>query len=396
MAIFSLWLSNDTIPNYSESKINRSIASDCHSTATDMILGKNSQLTDSLLPNDYQTLKRNHSHVWNKILGIKEFETFDDREYFLWLQVYRDKNSNGKNINTVTIEQKMALIEIQSEIMLKSQIGQTAFRSDVLKLNPMKLAILNRHIKKLDLSSPLSRLTLNEFASDLAIILKGPPATLADYFTKNKTQRMNERLTRMLYEDLLSYGLRGMVERVPESSNLKNLDRARLLSKKFFKHKIWKLFIFPFDLPWFEKIQIPDELLEKILLDGIDKHNDELISYLKTQDNIDHYERFRRLYKPVAISAAVYFYYLSQTPERQAELKLEKEEERKKLIQEFNNMTDAIMDTKSDVMKPVEEIKHDIREAQLQRVLKAFREEYKEEPSAEEYQEMRKRIFENQ
>ncbi len=393
-ALLSLYLNSDQT-HHVVPQINREIASDCRSMTENII----SQSGPLKLSKDDQKLiesiKKRHHFLWNKIIGTKEFESFDDQEYFLWLQIYRDKSASGEKVNPISIEQKMALIEILNETLQKIGRSNLSTKKDILNLNSIKLGILNRHLKKMDLSSPLTRSYLNDFSSDLALILKGPPATLADYFTKNKTERMNERLSRMLYEDLLSYGLKGMLDRIPEKSKLHNFEKAKLVTKRIFDHKIWKLFVFPYDLPWFERVKIPDELLEKILLDGLDEHNDELITYLKSQDNIDHYERFRRIYKPIALSAAVYLFYLSQTPDGKAQASQEKEDTKKKAISEFNNMTDAILNTKSEVMKPKDEISHDIKEAQFQRVLKAFREEYKEEPSALEYQEMRDKIFNN-
>ena len=377
------------------SLLNREISSDCQSLLSRIIIENSLNSPRKKEQVEFVTLKKKSSQLWSSILGLREFENFDENEYFYWIQTYRDTGLNNDKLNPISIEQKMALIEVINEKILNRNLSRIQQNDAFFELNLFKLTILKNHFKKLDLSSPLSRQSLKEFSSDLALILKGPPATMSDYFTKNKSQRMSDRLSRMLLEDLISYGLEGMIKRIPERSHLSSLERARLLSKKIFKYKIWKLFVLPYDLPWFEKIHIPDELLEKILIDGIDKHQSELIIYLKSQEKLDHYERFRRVYKPVALSAAIYFFYLSKSPERQRELTLEKEEEKEKLIMEFNNMTDAILDTKNEVIKPVEEIKHDIREAHFQRVLKAFREEYKEDPTPEEYQEMRQKIFGN-
>ena len=63
----------------------------------------------------------------------------------------------------------------------------------------------------------------------------------------------------------------------------------------------------PYDLPWLEKVNIPEALLENIMINGLESHDKELIAYFQKQNMIDHYERFRKVYKPIVLSGPKIF-----------------------------------------------------------------------------------------
>lgn len=330
--------------------------------------------------------------IWNKIISTSEFETFNDSEYFRWMEIYKDAKSDLSNVNPVSIEQKMALIEvINGRLIPTAMHAEKNLANDVQKLNALKLRKLQTKMRSFDLSSKLTRDDLEDFASDLMIILKGPPASLLDYFTKNKTKRMNERLMRMVQEDMLLMGLRGMVDRIPEKSSYTSLERGKYIVKRFFQYKIWKYLVVPYDLPWFERVKIPDELLEKIMIDGLDAHDQELIAHLRKQNMIDHYERFRKVYKPVAFAVGFYFYYDKFSDQMSGKLSENQEEEKKKFMEEFNNLSESIMESSDTAIKTEAELKQE----QFERVLANFRKKYNSEPTPAELDEMKKRIFGN-
>ncbi len=337
---------------------------------------------------NHEKIYKLKNNIWNKIISTHDFENFSDKEYFRWMEIYKDAKNDLSNVNPVSIEQKMALIEVINGRLIPTALhAEKNLSVDVQKLNALKLRKLQMHMRDFDLSSKLTRDDLDSFAADLLIILKGPPAGLLDYFTKNKTKRMNERLMRIVQEDMLLIGLKGMVERIPEKDSYTHLERGKYIVKRFFQYKIWKYLVLPYDLPWIERVSIPEELLEKILVDGLDAHDQELIAYLKKQNMIDHYERFRKVYKPMAFSVGFYFYYDKFSGN--GKLDENQEEEKKKFLSEFSDLADAIAATSDSVVKSEDQLK----DAQFARVLQLFREKYKEEPTKEEYDEMRAKIF---
>lgn len=328
--------------------------------------------------------------IWNKILSASEFEHFNDQNYFRWLEIYKDSTVNLYDLNPVSIEQKMAMIEvINARSIPKIFNAQNTLSHDVEKLSARKLQKLQLHMKNFDLSSKISREHLESFVTDLMIILKGPPVSLLDYFTQNKTKRMNERLTRMIQEDVLLMGLKGMVERIPEKDSYTRLERGKYHVKHFLQYKIWKYLILPYDLPWFEKIQIPDELLEKILIDGLLAHDQELITHLKKQNMIDHYERFRKVYKPIAFSIGFYFYYDRFSDKMKGSINDDQVEQKEKLIKELTNIASTINEIYSQLVNT----KETIQEEHLKRMLQEYKEKYKMNPTKEEYAKMRALVY---
>lgn len=323
-------------------------------------------------------------------MGPHDFENFNDQEYFRWTEIYKDGNDEFSNINPVSIEQKMALIEVVNMRLIQTPLyAERNLTEEAQRLNLLKLKKLQSHMRKFNLASKFTRDDLNSFAADLMIILKGPSITLIDYFTLNKTARMNARLMRMVQEDILLMGLKGMVERIPEKNSYTRLEHGQYNVKRFFQHKLWKYLAVPYDLPWIERVNIPDELLEKIMIDGLAAHDHELIDYLKKQNMIDHYERFRKVYKPIAFAIGFYFYFDKYNIEENAKTNDSQEEEKAKFIDFFKALSDKVFEETATVEKS----EMDLKEEQYKRMLETYRKKYKEEPSKKIIEEMRAKIF---
>lgn len=330
--------------------------------------------------------------IWNKVLGTREFNSFDENEYFRMLEIFKDERQSPDllKINPVSIEHKLALIE-SLEVRYVLSTNHPGIQQEIEKLNAYKLRKLQKLLKKFDLSKKTTRENLEEFSSEFFMIIRGAPISVLDYFSVNKTKAMNERLFRTLEEDMLVRGLKNTLERIPESNLETSLAKAQAFVKKIRKYKAWRLLALPYDLPWIDRVKVSDELLEKILLDGLDAHQSELIVELKKQNAIDHYDRFRKVYRPIAYGAGVVFYYHKyQNYQKEADEKEEEENEEAKarFLNEFKKLSEAIH---SGAAK--EKSDEDIKEEQFQRVLNSFREKYHSEPTAEEYRELRKKIF---
>lgn len=371
----------------------RSIASDCQGMVTEIIspVAQEERILRAIAANAHtEKLFKLKNTIWNKVMGPHDFENFNDQEYFRWMEIYKDGNDEFSNINPVSIEQKMALIEVINMRLIQSKLyNERGLTEEAQKLNLFKLRKLQSHFRYMNLDSKLTRNDLNGFAADLMILLKGPPVTLMDYFTKNKTARMNARVMRMVQEDVLLMGLKGMVERIPEKDSYARLEQGRYAVKRFFMHKIWKYLAVPYDLPWIERVNIPDELLEKIMVDGLEAHDQELIEYLKKQNMIDHYERFRKVYKPIAFSLGFYYYFNKYNSEENTKNTKSQEEERIKFIEFFKDISDKVL----NVTVSEEKSEKILKEEQLERMLQAYKTKYKEEPSIEVIQEIRSKIF---
>jgi len=332
--------------------------------------------------------------IWNKILATREFNSFDENEYFRMLEIYKDERQspNLLKINPATIEHKLALIE-SLEVRYVLSADHPGIQQELEKLNAYKLRKLQKLLKKFDLSKKTTRENLEEFSTEFFMIIRGSPVSVLDYFSVNKTKAMNERLFRTLEEDMLVRGLKDTLERIPESNLETSLEKAQAFVKNVRKYKAWRLLALPYDLPWIDRVKISDDLLEKILLDGLDAHQSELIVELKSQNAIDHYERFRKVYRPIAFGTGLIFYYNKfQKLKEEAQAKEDEENEaaKSRFMEEFKKLSEAIH---SGAIK--EKNDDDFKEDQFQRVLNSFKEKYHSDPTAEEYQELRKKIFGN-
>lgn len=332
--------------------------------------------------------------IWNKILATREFNSFDENEYFRMLEIYKDERQspNLLKINPATIEHKLALIE-SLEVRYVLSAEHPGIQQELEKLNAYKLRKLQKLLKKFDLSKKTTRENLEEFSTDFFMIIRGSPVSVLDYFSVNKTKAMNERLFRTLEEDMLVRGLKDTLERIPESNLETSLEKAQVFVKNVRKYKAWRLLALPYDLPWIDRVKISDDLLENILLDGLDAHQSELIVELKNQNAIDHYERFRKVYRPIAFGTGLVFYYNKfQKLKEEAQAKEDEENEKAKsrFMEEFRKLSEAIH---SGAIK--EKNDDDFKEDQFQRVLNSFKEKYHSDPTAEEYKELRKKIFGN-
>jgi hypothetical protein len=325
--------------------------------------------------------------IWNKILSAKDFEKFDENEYFRLLEIYKDKNKDLLASNPVTIEQKLALIEA-IQLRFSYFHNLPSIQDEIENLNVYKLKKVQKLFKNLDLSKRITRENLAEFSSDFFLILKGPPLSLLDYFTKNKTVRMNEHMLRVLQEDMLVRGLKGVIERIPEKEKYTTLENASYYVKRVMKFRLWRYFVIPYDLPFIDRVKISDELLEKILLDGLDTHQSELVLELKNQNAIDNYERLRKVYRPVAFGVGFYFYYQKYQKDKEEADDKNNDEAKKKFMDEFAKLAESI-----NAGVAAEKTEEQLKDEQFQRVLASFKNRYHEDPTPEEYQELHAKIY---
>lgn len=335
---------------------------------------------------DYRT----KNNLWNKILSAKDFEQFDEAAYFRTLEIY----SNEKDVTVITpitIEEKMALIEVIQN-RYAYFLGVPSLQEELATLNAKQLHKMLALMKTFDPTSKVTREDLESFASELFIILKGPPVNLLEYFTENKTTLMSKRLYRVVQEEMLLKGLKSVINQFPEKTRYTMLEKAKLHIFRIARYKLWRFASLPLDLPFIDQVKLSDELLEKILLDGMDAHSGELIELFRHNHMIDNYERFRKVYRTVAFAAAFTYFYQEDQQRRKDEAKArEKQEEEKKqeFINQFKKLSEAITTSSSDREKTDKELKDE----QFQRNIEKFKAKYHEAPTPEEYQEMKKKIY---
>ncbi len=328
--------------------------------------------------------------LWNKILSTKDFEQFNEANYFRTLEIYSNEKEFTK-ITPTTIEEKMALIEvIQNRYAYFLEIP--SLQEELATLNKKNLHKILNLMKSFDPSSKLTREDLHSFSSELFIILKGPAVGLLDYFTENKTALMSKRLYRVVQEELLLKGLKSIINQFPEKTRYSLIEKARIHINRIIRYKLVRFASLPLDLPFMDQVKIPDELLEKILLEGINTHSEELITLFKKQNMLDNYERFRKAYRTLAFAAA-FSYFFEEDLERQKKEKLENDkkadDEKQEFIDNFNKLSELITDSSI----PLEKTEIELKDEQYKRNIEKFKLKYHTNPSSEEKAEMKIRIY---
>lgn len=290
--------------------IRRDIAADCQSSMK-AFLTKSSLAPQALTRQElnFKNLDQMKKSVWKKINGPRDLTSFNDQEYLKWVATYKNQDQEIFNLNPKTIEQKMAILEVINHklgLLYQNKLSNLTDEIELLSLRRLKR--LEKHLKKLDLSSRVYTEDLEEYTRELFLIVKGPPLPMDNYFSKDKLQ-ISRRILRMVEEDLFRMGLKGFIARIPEKTAYSNMEKAKLFIHKALKYKITQIYFLPYKLPPSKIIKIPDALLEKILLNGLDAHEVELISFFKKQNRLDHYDNFKKLYTPIAYSLGIYYYY---------------------------------------------------------------------------------------
>lgn len=352
----------------------------CNEAIYELILARperTGQLSKAL--RDYQT----KNNLWNKILTAKDFEQFDEAVYFRTLDLY----ANEKDITLITpttIEEKIALIEVIQN-RYAYFLGVPSLQDELATLNAKQLHKLLKLISKFDPTSQITREDLESFSSEIFLIMKGPPVELFEYFTQNTSTLMNKRLYRVVQEELLIKGLSSVINQFPEKSRYSLKEKARLHINRVIRNKLWRFASLPLDLPFIDHVKISDELLEKILMDGIDHHAEELISLFRKNQMIDNYERFRKAYRTIAFATAFTYFYNEQ---KDAVAKKE-EEKKQEFLDQFKKIAQVITSSSEAKEMTVKELKDE----QFKRTLEKFKSKYKEDPTPAEYDEMRRKIY---
>lgn len=251
---------------------------------------------------DRKSVLKLKNETWNKVITNQSFNQFNDDEYVRWLELYKDSQHHPEVLNPVSIEQKMALIEILNAELIQNE----SEKSNLAKMDKIK-----KHVAKFNKKSLAHSDALADFSSDFFIILKNPPKNLLSYFTANKSKKMNDALMKVLQEDMLLIGLKGILYRVPSKDNDQRLMKAEQLIKDLFQSGDWQQGLSEKNRDWLFGLNLPDEMLIGILVDGLNEHDQDLIFHLKERNMIDQYERFRKVFRSLSFLSGTYMYYES-------------------------------------------------------------------------------------
>ncbi|MNS82150.1 hypothetical protein D3C72_1158850 [compost metagenome] len=162
------------------------------------------------------------------------------------------------------------------------------------------------------LGNAISEKEVARLATELTTILFGVRETVDNFIFKSKDQQLNDSAIGLAQEKLLRRGLidawggkyspnkTGLLSDLVMGLRWTN-DKALILHTAIARTPL----SLPLLLPLRKNSEISDQLMRKIILDGVDKHIDEIRIALKEQSSIEAYNTVRRLYTPVLIGSVL-------------------------------------------------------------------------------------------
>lgn len=245
---------------------------------------------------------------------------------------------------------------------------------------------LDRMIESFDPASRADRARLDKYVTTLMIELYGPRTRAASWL-RSRDSRLEKQALDLVREKVLREGLRALVEMTPVHHRERVDVRLKTVYHRFTSSHLGKWLGFPLRLPQLENVEMPKELFEKILADGYDAHAKDFESLIgRRQTGIDAYNTFARVYG-VAISAALLLYFQFDT--RTEVVQQVEAEAHAVAVREAQNLEQTGVVVKA-LGAPAREA---IREKALQRALTDFRAKWGEEPTPEELQSMKQKIW---
>lgn len=360
------------------------VQDNCHDLFAKIFEQNKTKLNDN---KNHLDIKNN---IWKNILKTNNFSNFNFNNYKDALSYY---NENIGSTNSLKIpkstEEKMAFLESVTyhpkEMNGHSIIDQTE------TLSELKLLKLKKLLKALHLNSKLTRNEINRFSQELYFTLKGAPVSFLDYFEGNRVTP-DDRFLRILQEEFLSYGLKKISNKIAEKENYSSFENLKYFIQNMLSEKNFPDFIKKFNFLWKRQVNLPNELLESILINGFDKHKLEITQLLSEQNKLDHLERIKSALQSISTAIGIaYLAYEFNNNYNNREQNNKKSEEEK--FNDYGILTSKVMATiglspKGKMRKTSTD--HEVE--QLERLVEGFREEYGRDPTAQDIGNLRKKI----
>ncbi len=136
----------------------------------------------------------------------------------------------------------------------------------------------------------------------LANLLFGKKERPTNYVLKNQSDRESATATTLIKEQLLQEGFIKTWADHKDPASISRVSKAMDKVWKFQQSKFMKVIALPYFLPKIKDREIPQELIFKVLRDGMKTHKEEIRVAMKAQNYVQGYNTFRRIYSPVLMS----------------------------------------------------------------------------------------------
>lgn len=242
---------------------------------------------------------------------------------------------------------------------------------------------LRKLINQFDLKSFASARAVQEYATELSILLYGRRDTVDYWLKQDRASRQEFIFKTSLQETLLRQGLE---KTWAESFRIEDHSLAKRALDKVWgvlNSKALRVAQIPFRLPTIHNKEVPPDLIFKVLRDGMEPHGAEIQNFVQAQSRRDAYNTFARLYGPVVVGT------LLVTHMQTAYQALEQEHQR-----HLQTLLENLRQQQKELPQQVADFKEQQISWAIAESLKEFKMKWGEEPTSEERALIEKKIRE--
>lgn len=242
---------------------------------------------------------------------------------------------------------------------------------------------LLRRVEVGDISSEKDLLKVSEKFVD---ILFGRRDILNRYWRKSAPEREIESVRLQIKTQLVYQGLQSFLENQPTDQKLGLWIQTKKTVRKVFQSRAWNWLQVPFNLPAIKNAPIAEDLLFRIVWDGLEAHQEAIHKYFQSQGKRELYTTLSRIYSFVFIgilsSYSVYHGYQLETQKAETESRIKAE-----------IITTQLDSFSEGLATQIQEHRIQLREEALQKSIQELQEALGRPPTEAEIQEMKDILF---
>lgn len=244
-----------------------------------------------------------------RLMTSSAVKKFDERVYNGHLLSLLQGQAKPSDLNLHRyVEGRLAVLEFLNLSMGRT-LSPEGFLKDIESSRALRQRRAMKLLQQMDLTNEISRRSLDTFSAELFLATKGVSEKATDYIFKSADQRAMATWTRMFQEQLLERGLRRVIEEMPDPQ-LNFGEALEIKTRGFFRHKLFRfLAAFPAALPKAKYPILSEDLMVKVMLDGMPAHKKAIEAELAKEGNWTTYNRLRRLWTPLFAGVAMFMTY---------------------------------------------------------------------------------------
>jgi hypothetical protein len=284
---------------------------------------------------------------WNprslKKLNISTFEKY--------LQDFRDGRGDLVPVNS--FEGKLAAVEFARRATMDPQKYRQSIIDEIANLKKKHRQKIVKLLNAQDFANPYFQESISEFSSKIYFLLKGFPNTTTDLLWKTSDERFRSEVSQLLGEQVLAMGLKKVLTSL--SPRMARTDEAVLAEMKTWP--VWNLLKMPRELPKLGLKPIPDQIIERAVLDGEASVLAEVEAHFRAQKVRYTYQKTVRPLWKVAFLTLMIGYGVYETPSYQAKFETAytevMREKASQVIAEVSSKSDALAELNVELSQQI-------------------------------------------